>query len=152
MKNLISIQIKNFDVANELAYLQLAHNVGAVVSFIGLVREQANHGQITAIELEHYPAMTQKSLESIVQEAEARWPLLGVRVIHRVGYLAAHEQIVLVAVASQHRQAAFDAAAFIMDYLKTKAPFWKKEYLAEQTEGHWVDAKDSDEAALARWV
>lgn len=152
MKNLVSIQIKNFDVANELAYLQLAHNVGAVVSFIGLVREQANHGQITAIELEHYPAMTQKSLESIVQEAEARWPLLGVRVIHRVGYLAAHEQIVLVAVASQHRQAAFDAAAFIMDYLKTKAPFWKKEYLAGQTEGHWVDAKDSDEAALARWV
>jgi molybdopterin synthase catalytic subunit len=152
MKNLISIQIKNFDVANELAYLQLAHNVGAVVSFIGLVREQASHGQITAIELEHYPAMTQKSLESIVQEAEARWPLLGVRVIHRVGYLAAHEQIVLVAVASQHRQAAFDAAAFIMDYLKTKAPFWKKEYLAGQTEGHWVDAKDSDEAALARWV
>jgi molybdopterin synthase catalytic subunit len=152
VKNLISIQIKNFDVANELAYLQLAHNVGAVVSFIGLVREQASHGQITAIELEHYPAMTQKSLESIVQEAEARWPLLGVRVIHRVGYLAAHEQIVLVAVASQHRQAAFDAAAFIMDYLKTKAPFWKKEYLAGQTEGHWVDAKDSDEAALARWV
>lgn len=152
MKNLISIQIKNFDVNNELAYLQLAHNVGAVVSFIGLVREQASHGQITAIELEHYPAMTQKSLESIVQEAEARWPLLGVRVIHRVGYLAAHEQIVLVAVASQHRQAAFDAAAFIMDYLKTKAPFWKKEYLAGQTEGHWVDAKDSDEAALARWV
>lgn len=152
MKNLISIQIRNFDVANELAYLQLAHNVGAVVSFIGLVREQASHGQITAIELEHYPAMTQKSLESIVQEAEARWPLLGVRVIHRVGYLAAHEQIVLVAVASQHRQAAFDAAAFIMDYLKTKAPFWKKEYLAGQTEGHWVDAKDSDEAALARWV
>ena len=114
MTNHISIQTKNFDVNNELTQLQLSKNVGAVVSFVGLVR--------------------------------------GVRVIHRVGYLAAHEQIVLVAVASQHRQAAFDAAAFIMDYLKSKAPFWKKEYLAGQTEGHWVEAKDSDEAALARWV
>ena len=152
MTNHISIQTKNFDVNNELAQLQLSKNVGAVVSFVGLVREQASHGQVTAIELEHYPAMTQKSLENIVQQAEVRWPLLGVRVIHRVGYLAAHEQIVLVAVASQHRQAAFDAAAFIMDYLKSKAPFWKKEYLAGQTEGHWVEAKDSDEAAVARWV
>jgi molybdopterin synthase catalytic subunit len=152
VKNYISIQIKNFDVKNELAQLQLMGNVGAIVSFVGLVREQASHGQVTAIELEHYPAMTQKSLENIVQQAEVRWPLLGVRVIHRVGYLVAHEQIVLVAVASQHRQAAFDAAAFIMDYLKSKAPFWKKEYLSGQTEGHWVEAKDSDEAALARWV
>ncbi len=152
MKNHISIQIKNFDVNNELVQLQLMGNVGAIVSFVGLVREQASHGQITAIELEHYPAMTQKSLENIVQQAEVRWPLLGVRVIHRIGYLAAHEQIVLVAVASQHRQAAFDAAAFIMDYLKSKAPFWKKEYLAGQAEGYWVEAKDSDEAALARWV
>jgi molybdopterin synthase catalytic subunit len=152
VKNHISIQIKNFDVNNELVQLQLMGNVGAIVSFVGLVREQASHGQITAIELEHYPAMTQKSLENIVQQAEVRWPLLGVRVIHRIGYLAAHEQIVLVAVASQHRQAAFDAAAFIMDYLKSKAPFWKKEYLAGQAEGYWVEAKDSDEAALARWV
>ena len=152
MKNHITIQINNFDVKNELAQLQLMGNVGAIVSFVGLVREQASHGQVTAIELEHYPAMTQKSLENIVQQAEVQWPLLGVRVIHRVGYLAAHEQIVLVAVASQHRQAAFDAAAFIMDYLKSKAPFWKKEYLAGQIEGHWVEAKDSDEAALARWV
>jgi len=152
VKNHISIQINNFDVKNELAQLQLMGNVGAIVSFVGLVREQASHGHVTAIELEHYPVMTQKSLENIVQQAEVRWPLLGVRVIHRVGYLAAHEQIVLVAVASQHRQAAFDAAAFIMDYLKSKAPFWKKEYLAGQIEGHWVEAKDSDEAALARWV
>lgn len=152
VKNHISVQINNFDVNNELAQLQLMGNVGAIVSFVGLVREQASHGQVTAIELEHYPAMTQKSLENIVQQAEVRWPLLGVRVIHRVGYLVAHEQIVLVAVASQHRQAAFDAAAFIMDYLKSKAPFWKKEYLSGQTEGHWVEAKDSDEAALARWV
>ncbi|MCC6373880.1 MAG: molybdenum cofactor biosynthesis protein MoaE [Moraxellaceae bacterium] len=152
MTNHISIQTKNFDVNNELAQLQLSKNVGAVVSFVGLVREQASHGQVTAIEPEHYPARTQKSLENIVQQAEVRWPLLGVRVIHRVGYLAAHEQIVSVAVASQHRQAAFDAAAFIMDYLKSKAPFWKKEYLAGQTEGQWVVAKDSDEAALARWV
>lgn len=152
MQNLISIQKQNFDVNSELNFLRLARNVGALVSFVGLVREYASHGEVTAIELEHYPAMTQKSLEHIVQQAQARWPLLGVRVIHRVGYLVAHEQIVLVAVASQHRHAAFAAADFIMDYLKSKAPFWKKEYLAGQSEGHWVEAKDSDEAALARWV
>ena len=123
----INIRNKDFDIKFELEKLSLA-NVGAIVSFTGLVREQ------------------------IVEQAEQRWPLLGAIVIHRVGYLAAHEQIVLVAVASQHRQAAFEAAAFIMDFLKSKAPFWKKEYIAGQTEGHWVDAKDSDEAALAKWV
>jgi len=147
----INISNKDFDIKFELEKLCLV-NVGAIVSFTGLVREQASHGQVVAIELEHYPAMTQKSLEKIVVQAEQRWPLLGAIVIHRVGYLAAHEQIVLVAVASQHRQAAFEAAAFIMDFLKSKAPFWKKEYIAGQAEGHWVDAKDSDEAALAKWV
>lgn len=151
MKKNISIQKENFVLETEVKNLYL-NNVGAVVSFVGLVREQASHGQITAIELEYYPAMTQKALENIVQQAEQRWPLLAVTVIHRVGYLTAQEQIVMVAVASQHRHAAFAAAEFIMDYLKTQAPFWKKEYIAGRSEGIWVEAKDSDETALAKWV
>lgn len=150
MKKNIQIQKENFVLDTEIKNLYLG-NVGAVVSFVGLVREQASHGQVTAIELEYYPAMTQKALESIVQQAEERWPLLGVTVIHRVGYLTAQEQIVMVAVASQHRHAAFAAAEFIMDYLKTQAPFWKKEYIAGQSEGIWVEAKDSDNQALAKW-
>lgn len=150
MKKNIQIQKENFVLDTEIKNLYLG-NVGAVVSFVGLVREQASHGQVTAIELEYYPAMTQKALESIVQQAEQRWPLLAVTVIHRVGYLTAQEQIVMVAVASQHRHAAFAAAEFIMDYLKTQAPFWKKEYIAGQSEGIWVEAKDSDNQALAKW-
>ena len=151
MKKNIRIQKNNFVLETEVKNLYL-NNAGAVVSFVGLVREQASHGQVTAIELEYYPAMTQKALENIVEQAKQRWPLLGVTVIHRVGYLTAQEQIVMVAVASKHRHAAFAAAEFIMDYLKTQAPFWKKEYIAGQSEGVWVEAKDSDEAALARWV
>lgn len=150
MKKNIRIQKNNFVLETEVKNLYL-NNVGAVVSFVGLVREQASHGQVTAIELEYYPAMTQKALENIVEQAEQRWPLLGVTVIHRVGYLTAQEQIVMVAVASQHRHAAFAAAEFIMDYLKTQAPFWKKEYIAGQSEGVWVEAKESDNQALAKW-
>lgn len=150
MKKNIKIQKENFVLDTEVKNLYL-NNVGAVVSFVGLVREQASHGQVTAIELEYYPAMTQKALENIVEQAEQRWPLLAVTVIHRVGYLTAQEQIVMVAVASQHRHAAFAAAEFIMDYLKTQAPFWKKEYIAGQSEGIWVEAKDSDNHALAKW-
>lgn len=150
MKKNIRIQKNNFVLETEVKNLYL-NNVGAVVSFVGLVREQASHGQVTAIELEYYPAMTQKALENIVEQAEQRWPLLGVTVIHRVGYLTAQEQIVMVAVASKHRHAAFAAAEFIMDYLKTQAPFWKKEYIAGQSEGVWVEAKDSDNQALAKW-
>ena len=150
MKKNIRIQKNNFVLETEVKNLYL-NNAGAVVSFVGLVREQASHGQVTAIELEYYPAMTQKALENIVEQAEQRWPLLGVTVIHRVGYLTAQEQIVMVAVASQHRHAAFAAAEFIMDYLKTQAPFWKKEYIAGQSEGIWVEAKDSDNQALAKW-
>ncbi len=147
---MISIQTNDFNAGDEVNALhQHSHNVGAVVSFVGLVRDMASSGQVTAIELEHYPAMTQKSLEGIVEQAENRWPLLAVTVIHRIGYLAAGEQIVLVAVASKHRQAAFDSAAFIMDYLKTQAPFWKKEYI--NGEGHWVEAKSSDAETLGRW-
>ena len=150
MKKNIRIQKNNFVLETEVKNLYL-NNAGAVVSFVGLVREQASHGQVTAIELEYYPAMTQKALDNIVEQAEQRWPLLGVTVIHRVGYLTAQEQIVMVAVASQHRHAAFAAAEFIMDYLKTQAPFWKKEYIAGQSEGIWVEAKDSDNQALAKW-
>ena len=150
MKKNIRIQKNNFVLETEVKNLYL-NNAGAVVSFVGLVREQASHGQVTAIELEYYPAMTQKALENIVEQAKQRWPLLGVTVIHRVGYLTAQEQIVMVAVASQHRHAAFAAAEFIMDYLKTQAPFWKKEYIAGQSEGIWVEAKDSDNLALAKW-
>ena len=150
MKKNIRIQKNNFVLETEVKNLYL-NNAGAVVSFVGLVREQASHGQVTAIELEYYPAMTQKALENIVEQAEQRWPLLGVTVIHRVGYLTAQEQIVMVAVASQHRHAAFAAAEFIMDYLKTQAPFWKKEYIAGQSEGIWVEAKESDNQALAKW-
>lgn len=147
---MIRIQKEDFDTGAEVRHLQGGGKVGAVVSFTGLVRDLASHGAVTAIELEHYPAMTQKSLQGIVAEAEQRWPLLGVRVIHRIGYLAAGEQIVLVAVASAHRQAAFEAAAFIMDFLKTRAPFWKKEYIDGNP--HWVEAKASDESALERWI
>lgn len=146
---MISIQAHDFSLQAEVDALRQHHNIGAIVSFVGLVRDNASHGRVTAIELEHYPAMTAKSLHKIVAEAEQRWPVLAVRVIHRVGYLQAGEQIVLAAVASQHRQAAFEAAAFIMDYLKTRAPFWKKEYI--DGEGHWVEAKSTDDAAAERW-
>lgn len=146
---MISIQTEDFDTGAEIRALSGKGRTGAVVSFTGLVRDLASHGAVTAIELEHYPAMTAKSLQAIADQAAARWPLLGIRIIHRIGYLAAGEQIVLVVVASAHRQAAFDAAAFIMDFLKSRAPFWKKEYV--NGEGHWVDAKESDESALTRW-
>ncbi|MDO8329179.1 MAG: molybdenum cofactor biosynthesis protein MoaE [Fluviicoccus sp.] len=146
---MISIQTADFDTGAEIRALQGHGSIGAVVSFTGLVRDMASHGAVTAIELEHYPAMTQRSLETIVEQARSRWPLLGVRVIHRVGYLSAGEQIVLVVVSSAHRHAAFDAAGYIMDFLKSRAPFWKKEYVDGQ--GHWVEAKVSDESALDRW-
>lgn len=146
---MISIQTEDFDTGAEIRALSGNGQTGAVVSFTGLVRDLASHGAVTAIELEHYPAMTARSLQAIADQAAARWPLLGMRIIHRIGYLAAGEQIVLVVVASAHRQAAFDAAAFIMDFLKSRAPFWKKEYV--NGEGHWVDAKESDESALTRW-
>lgn len=147
---MISIQQDDFNLNTEIqAMTNGSTNVGAVVSFIGLVRDLASSGDVTAIELEHYPAMTEKSLADIIAQAQQRWPLLAVRVIHRIGYLKAGEQIVLVAVASQHRHAAFDAAAYMMDFLKTKAPFWKKEYI--NGVGQWVEAKTSDNEALQRW-
>ena len=146
----VSVQSDPFDVAAEMVALTADdRNIGAVVSFTGLVREMTNAGAITDMTLEHYPGMTERALEEIVSEARDRWPLQAVRLIHRYGPMAPGEGIVLVLTASRHRKAAFEAAEFLMDYLKTKAPFWKKEAGAQG--GQWVDARDSDDSAAARW-
>lgn len=142
----ISVQEADFDTSAEITALTKGDiNAGAVASFVGLVR-----GSISTMTLEHYPGMTEKALSDIVSEAKTRWPLQAVRVIHRVGRLLPGERIVLVAVSSSHRGEAFAACEFIMDYLKTRAPFWKKE---ETPEGAcWVDARESDDRARARWT
>lgn len=146
---MIQIQEADFDLACEYAALSESHQTGAVVMFVGKVREMNEGATVTGLTLEHYPGMTEKSLQAIVEQAQARWPLLGCKVIHRVGTLALGDQIVLVGVASLHREAAFAACQFMMDYLKTQAPFWKKE---QTTDGaHWLDAKDSDTQAAASW-
>jgi molybdopterin synthase catalytic subunit len=146
----VSVQRENFDIAAEMARLTATDpDIGAVVSFTGLVRQMTGDGPIREMELEHYPGMTERALEAIVAEAHARWPLQGVRVIHRYGPLAPGDRIVLVLTASRHRKAAFEAAEFLMDYLKTRAPFWKKEDHAGDT--RWVDARDIDDSAAARW-
>ncbi|NSL55525.1 molybdopterin synthase catalytic subunit MoaE [Uliginosibacterium aquaticum] len=148
MSSQVSVQHEDFDVGAETAGLSRGRSdTGAIASFLGLVR---GDGALAAMTLEHYPAMTEKALAGIVAEAESRWPLLAVRVIHRVGRLLPGERIVFVGVASSHRQAAFEACAFIMDYLKTRAPFWKKEETPAGS--RWVDARESDEAALTRWA
>ncbi len=146
----VSVREADFDIAAEIDRLTAGDRaIGAVVSFTGLVREMAGGEAISGLTLEHYPGMTERALEAIVAEARARWPLSGVRVIHRVGPLAPGDRIVLVLAASRHREAAFEAAAFLMDYLKTRAPFWKREEGAAG--GRWVDARESDEAAARRW-
>ena len=146
----VSVQSEPFDVAAEMAALTADdRDIGAVVSFTGLVREMTAAGAISDMTLEHYPGMTERALEEIVAEARARWPLQGVRLIHRYGPMAPGEGIVLVLTASRHRKAAFEAAEFLMDYLKTRAPFWKKETGAEG--GQWVDARETDDTAAARW-
>lgn len=146
----ISIQTGDFDVAAELASLRAGHaEAGALVSFVGLVRDFSEAGRVENIFLEHYPGMSEKALANIVAEANRRWRLLGVRVIHRVGELRPAEQIVLVATASAHRGDAFAACEFIMDYLKTSAPFWKKEQTAQGA--HWLGTKESDIARARRW-
>jgi molybdopterin synthase catalytic subunit len=142
----ISVQEADFDVGAEIAALTAGStDAGAIASFVGVVRG----GTIQAMTLEHYPAMTEKALNDIVADARCRWDLLGVRVIHRVGRLLPGDRIVLVVVSSTHRQAAFEACEYIMDYLKTQAPFWKCEETAAGS--HWVDARESDDAALSRW-
>jgi molybdopterin synthase catalytic subunit len=146
----VSVQTADFDIGVEIEALVGAdRDVGAVVSFTGLVREMTGAGAITGMELEHYPGMTERALEAIVEEAQARWPLQGVRVIHRHGPLAPGDRIVLVLTASRHREAAFAAAAFLMDYLKTRAPFWKKETGAAGP--RWVEAREADDRAAERW-
>jgi molybdopterin synthase catalytic subunit len=146
----IIVQGADFDVAAE--YQGLLHNnsqAGAVVMFVGLVRDFSHDSQVRGLYLEHYPAMTHLALQGIVADARQRWALQQVSLIHRIGYLAAADQIVLVAVSAKHRHEAFAAAEFIMDFLKVKAPFWKKEITSKGDV--WVEAKVSDEEAKDRW-
>lgn len=146
----VAVQQADFDVGAEIAALSAGRtDVGAVASFVGVVRGAGEGSAVTGMTLEHYPGMTEQALEEIVAAARQRWPLLGVRVIHRVGPLRAGDRIVFVGVASAHRGAAFEACEYIMDYLKTRAPFWKREDTPDG--GRWVDARDSDEACAARW-
>ena len=142
----------DFDAGAEIAALTAGRtDIGGIGCFIGTVRDTApGMPEVAALTLEHYPAMTQKALERIVAEAERRWPLLGCTVIHRVGRMLPGENIVLVIAASAHRQAALDATGFLIDWLKTKAPFWKREDLASG-EHIWVEARGADDAAAARW-
>ncbi|GAA5169238.1 MULTISPECIES: molybdopterin synthase catalytic subunit MoaE [Halomonadaceae] len=147
---MIRVQHECFDVGAEQATLVAQRNdIGAVVCFTGLVRDFNERPDVTALSLEHYPGMTESALGEIVAEAGRRWSLNGVRLIHRVGRLEPGDPIVLVAVASAHRQAAFDACLFIMDYLKTRAPFWKKEHTAHGD--YWVAERDTDRQAAERW-
>ncbi|EAR56326.1 putative molybdenum cofactor biosynthesis protein E [Photobacterium sp. SKA34] len=146
---MISVQFDDFSVANEYEKLAEGTEAGAVVTFIGKVRDFNQGDAVTALSLEHYPGMTEKSLQEIVDQAYKRWPLLKTRVIHRVGDLALGDQIVFVGVTSAHRGAAFEACEFIMDFLKTRAPFWKKEQTPEQS--RWVDARETDTSAADRW-
>ncbi|MGF1713876.1 molybdopterin synthase catalytic subunit MoaE [Photobacterium chitinilyticum] len=146
---MISVQFEDFSVAEEYAKLAEGTDAGAVVTFIGKVRDFNQGEAVTGLSLEHYPGMTEKSLEEIVVQACERWPLLQTRVIHRVGDLDLGDQIVFVGVSSAHRGAAFQACEFIMDYLKTRAPFWKKEQTPD--ESRWVDARETDSSAADRW-
>ena len=147
---MIRVQREDFDVGAELAALTAGRtDVGGVASFIGLVRDMAGGAAIGAMTLEHYPAMTEKKLAEIEAEAQARWPLQASLIIHRYGRLEPGERIVLVATASPHRQAALESCAFLIDWLKTKAPFWKLEETAAGPQ--WVEARDSDDAATERW-
>lgn len=146
----IVVQTEPFDLAAEVGALYRSNpRVGAVASFLGITRDRNDGQGVSAMTLEHYPGMTERALKRIVAEAMSRWDLLDVTVIHRVGELKPTDPIVLVAVAAAHRGAAFAACEFIMDYLKTQAPFWKKEVTAKGA--RWVDARDSDDTAAARW-
>jgi molybdopterin synthase catalytic subunit len=148
---MIKIQTEDFNLADEVKALRsISGQTGAVVTFTGMVRDLSDGQRINQLFLEHYPGMTEKSITAIIDEAGSRWSLLGVRVIHRVGLLSATDQIVLVAVSSMHRNNAFEACEFIMDYLKTRAPFWKKEQSADGEQ--WLVTKESDVKAADRWV
>ena len=151
MNSTIRIQPDDFDLATEYQLLrQLDSAVGAVVTFTGLVRDLEKNTSINSLTLQHYPGMTESLLQEIVDQAQQRWDLIGITVIHRVGELLPSDQIVLVGVASQHRADAFEAAQFVMDYLKTKATFWKK--VDQNGQQHWIESKDSDQTASDRWT
>ena len=146
----VSVQEADFDLGAEVAALREGDGgTGAVVSFVGTVRDTSHGHDVVRMELEHYPGMTEKAIEAMVDAAFERFDIRGARVIHRVGVLDARAQIVLVAVTSAHRGQAFQACEFLMDYLKTQAPFWKKEHTPEGA--HWVDARTTDDEALRRW-
>ena len=146
----VRIQTEDFDVGAEVNAMRLSNpNIGAVVSFVGQVRDLNDGDNVASMTLDHYPGMTEKSLESIVEQAKNRWAIEDALVVHRVGELKPLDQIVLVLVASAHRKDAFAACEFMMDYLKTEAPFWKKEQTPSGA--RWVEAKDSDDQAKSRW-
>jgi len=148
---LVRVQAEDFDAGEESRRLTSGRrDVGALVAFTGLCRDEA--GTLSALELEHYPGMAEAELTRIAKEALGRWPLTGLTIIHRFGKIAPGENIVLVVAASSHRRAAFEAADFLMDYLKTKAPFWKKEHPVSGKSGAWVEAKAGDEEDAARWL
>ena len=150
MTPFISIQREDFDPGRVVeALTREAGGAGAVVAFVGLCRDE--DGQLSALELEHFPGMAEEEAARVVEDSRSRWPLLGVSVIHRFGLIRPGERIVLVATASRHREAAFSAASFLMDFLKTRAPFWKREHLRDGSRGEWVDARGSDEEAAAAW-
>ncbi len=146
----ILVQRADFSLGEEYERLATRHDSGAIVTFVGKVRDFNQGEEVKGLSLEHYPGMTEKALTDIVTEARGRWPLQECTLIHRIGDLLLGDQIVLVAVSSAHRDAAFEACHFIMDFLKTRAPFWKKELTAEGVQ-RWVEAKQSDDAAAARW-
>ena len=146
----IRIQAEDFDISAEIAKLTEGRgDIGAVVTFSGLCRDES--GTLAALELEHYPGMANAEIKRFAEQAIERWDLCGLMAIHRYGKIKPGENIVLVIAASSHRQAAFDGANFLMDYLKTHAPFWKKEHLIDGGTGEWVAAKDDDDDALSKW-
>ena len=146
----VRVQTEDFDVGAEINAMRLSHsNIGAVVSFVGLVRDLNDRDNVLAMTLEHYPGMTEKSLESILAQAKKRWAIEDALIVHRVGELKPLDQIVLVLAISAHRKDAFSACEFMMDYLKTEAPFWKKEQTPSGE--RWLEAKESDDQAKSRW-
>jgi len=146
----IRVQRESFDLAEESQRLTAGRtDVGGVVSFVGYCRDEGE--RLQALELEHYPGMAEEEISRIAREASGRWPLLGLTIVHRFGKIAPGEPIVLVLAASEHRQEAFEAASFLMDFLKTRAPFWKKEHRTDGSQGDWVEAKDTDDTAADKW-
>ncbi len=146
----VRVERQDFDINAEIERVKTASkDVGAIVSFTGVCR--AESGRLSALELEHYPGMAEGEIARIAEQAASRWPLAAVTVIHRHGRISAGDNIVLVVVASEHRHAAFEAAGFLMDYMKSRAPFWKKEHLSAGAEGGWVEAREADTESVERW-